>query len=143
MSDLVHAVNALVRAARILERAAEGMTLADYRVLAAVAGGEARAARLAERLAVGKPSISATVESLGRRGLLARETVPGDNRSLHLALTPAGEALLRTTEAAMAERLSAVLTAADDPDRLLTALGDLGAAIETTLATHARTAAGR
>src|SRR5262249_17877418 len=56
------AVQALARLSRLLERAAAPLSLADYRALAAILAGEERASRLAERLAVGKPSISATVD---------------------------------------------------------------------------------
>lgn len=134
MTDLPRAVNALARAARLLERAADGITLADYRVLSAVAAGEARASRLARRLAVGKPSISATVDSLVRRGLLSRTAVPGDNRCLHLALTAAGEMLLAAAEGAMSDRLAGVLTRCDDPEGVLAALASLGNGIEAELA---------
>lgn len=108
MND-VAAVRALVRVARILERAAGGLSLAHYRVLAAVAGGDEQASRVAERLALGKPAISASVDALCQRGLLERATTPGDHRAVTLRLTPAGEAALAEAETAMVARVEAVL----------------------------------
>ena len=43
--------------------------LAHYRFLALVAGGDERASRLAERLALGKPAVSAAVGALVAQGL--------------------------------------------------------------------------
>src|SRR6059058_1194066 len=66
------AVRVLARLSRLMERASGDLSLAHYRVLSAVADGDQRATRLAERLALGKPTISASVDALCRRGLLAR-----------------------------------------------------------------------
>ena len=57
-------VETLSRLARILERASGELSLSHYRVLAMVSAGDGRASRLAGRLALGKPAISAAVESL-------------------------------------------------------------------------------
>ena len=73
-------MRALARASRLLERATDELSLGHYRVLAAVAAGEERASRVASRLALGKPTVSATVESLCERGLVARARVAGDQR---------------------------------------------------------------
>ncbi|HET8602043.1 MAG TPA: MarR family winged helix-turn-helix transcriptional regulator [Segeticoccus sp.] len=126
----VAAVRSLARVARLLERAAGDLPLAQYRVLCAVAEGEERAARLAERLAVGKPTVSASVDALCKRGLLRRHTVPGDQRAVRLALTAQGDRALRDVETALAERLAAVVQHDDDPAGLLQALARLGPAIE-------------
>ena len=79
----------LARAARILERVSGELSLAHYRVLSAIAGGDERASRVAERLALGKPAVSAAVESLSQRGLIARSEVAGDQRAAALRLTDA------------------------------------------------------
>ncbi len=71
----VDAVRALARATRVLERASGELSLAHYRVLSAIASGEKRASRVAERLAIGKPTVSAAVEALAQRGLLLRSAV--------------------------------------------------------------------
>jgi DNA-binding MarR family transcriptional regulator len=130
ISAAVDAVRALVRAARVLERACEGLSLAHYRVLAAVAGGDERASRVAARLAVGKPTISAAVESLCGRGLLARFEVESDQRAVRLRLTDEGTALLGRAEAAMAARLEDVIGESADQNAVTTALVELGVFID-------------
>lgn len=138
----VDAVRALARASRVLERASGELTLAQYRVLAAVASGAERASRIAERLALGKPTISASVEALCRRGLLARSEVAGDQRAAALRLTPEGEVTLAQAEAAMAAQLVALCRRTDDADQVLDALVWLGSAVEEVMAErHARTTA--
>ena len=102
------AVRAVARLSRILERACGDLSMAHYRVLAAVSDGDERASRVARRLALGKPAISASVEALCRRGLLTRADA-ADQRAVTLRLTRSGHAALRTAETAMRERLDAVL----------------------------------
>jgi DNA-binding MarR family transcriptional regulator len=123
-------VRAIARMSRVLERACGDLSMAHYRVLAAVADGDERASRVARRLALGKPTISASVEALCRRGFLTREDVSGDQRAVTLRLTPAGEAALQTAETAMSERLAAVLTQTARPADTMTALCRLGAGID-------------
>src|ERR1700761_7040788 len=86
----VDAVRALARAARVLERASGQISLAQYRVLSAVAAGDERASRIAERLELGRPTISAAVATLCRHGLLVRDEVVADQRATDLRLTPSG-----------------------------------------------------
>jgi DNA-binding MarR family transcriptional regulator len=124
------AVDAVSRLARMLERSAAPLSLADFRVLSAIAAGEDRASRLAQRLAVGKPAISATVDSLAKRGLVARAKVDGDQRATALALTSEGDAQFARAKARLAERVRAVTAQTDDPGASIHALADLGDAIE-------------
>jgi DNA-binding MarR family transcriptional regulator len=124
-------VQAVARLSRLMERAAAPLSLADYRALAAIQSGEERASRLAERLAVGKPSISATVESLARRGLISRERVEGDQRAVALTVTPAGRATYEQAQERMAVRLQEVVARCADPAANLRALVGLGDALET------------
>jgi DNA-binding MarR family transcriptional regulator len=128
--DHVEAVRTVVRLSRTFERACGELHLAHYRVLAAVAEGERRASHVAERLALGKPAISASVDALCRRGLLIRKPSESDQRVLTLALTPAGERLLAQTEKAMLERLDAVLEHVADPRAAVAALAQLGGALD-------------
>src|SRR5688500_6981620 len=93
-ADLHRAARAIALAARKLEGATGDLTLAQYRVLALVAGGDERASLLAERLAVAKPTVTAVVDGLVERGFVSREAVEGDRRSLRLAITKAGRAAL-------------------------------------------------
>ena len=127
--DLSSAVRALALAARSLERAAGDLTLAQYRVLTFVAAGHERASIVAECLALAKPTVTATVDWLVERGLLTREAVVGDRRSVRLAVTRVGAAALRTAEKSMGERLERVLEHARDRRALLTALCDLDDAL--------------
>ncbi len=126
----VTAVRALARASRLLERASSDLSLAHYRVLAAVASGEQRASRVAARLALGRPAISAAVDSLGQRGLLDRVDVEGDGRGVALSVTAAGSQVLARTEAEMAGRLGDLVAHTEDPPRVLEALAWLGPAID-------------
>jgi DNA-binding MarR family transcriptional regulator len=126
----VDAVRALARAARVLERASGELSLAHYRVLSAIAAGDERASRVAERLALGKPAVSAAVESLRQRGLIVRSEVVGDQRAAALGLTDAGRALLNDVETDMLERFAELQKRTPDGEQLVESLVWLGAAIE-------------
>ena len=124
------AVRAVARLARLLERAAGELSLTHYRVLSMVDGGGERASHLANALALAKPTVTAAVDGLVERGFLAREPVPNDRRSVRIGLTDAGRKALREAEAAMAERLAAVLAETDDSRSTLHALATLGPALD-------------
>ncbi len=126
----MEAVRALARASRLLERASGELSLAHYRVLSAIAAGDERASRVAQRLALGKPAVSAAVESLRQRGLLTRSDVAGDHRAAALRLTDQGRALLDNVETDMISRIVALQDRTPDGERFLEALGWLGAAID-------------
>ena len=128
------AVLGAARLARVLDRASGELGLAHYRLLALVAGGDERASRLAERLALGKPAVSASVEALVARGLLTREVVTGDQRAIRLHLTVVGRELLEETTHAMADRLEELVSATDDPAATMRALVTLDDAIDRQLA---------
>jgi DNA-binding MarR family transcriptional regulator len=130
----VEAVRAVARLSRILERACGELGMAHYRVLAAIADGDERASRVARRLALGKPTISASVEALCRRGLLTREDVAGDQRAVTLRITSAGRRALDEAETAMSERLSAVLAHTARPADTKAALCRLGPGMDAYLA---------
>jgi DNA-binding MarR family transcriptional regulator len=130
-------VRALARASRVLERASGELSLAHYRVLSAVATGDERASRVAARLAIGKPTVSAAVDALVQRGFLVRSGVDGDHRVAALHLTPAGEALLSRVEAEMIRRIDDLCSRTPDPDQLLRSLIWLGAAIDDVQAQRA------
>jgi DNA-binding MarR family transcriptional regulator len=126
----VEAIRALARSLRLLERASGEVNLAHYRVLAAIASGDQRASRIATKLALGKPTISASVESLCKRGLLARAGVAGDQRAAALQLTSDGERWLSAVETAMAAWLDDVCAKTPNPGQTLRALVSMGEAIE-------------
>jgi len=129
-SNRVQAIRALARMARQLERSSGDLNLAHYRVLAAVADGDERASRVADRLALGKPTVSAAVESLTKRGLLSREDAADDRRAATLALTPSGKVALATVEEEMLGRLDDLCSRTPDPDAVLDALARLGEALD-------------
>jgi DNA-binding MarR family transcriptional regulator len=133
----IEAVRALARATRVLERASGELSLAHYRVLAAIASGDERASRVANRLAIGKPTVSAAVEALAQRGLLLRSTVDGDQRVAVLHLTPEGQAVLARVEAEMIRRIDELCARTPDPGRLMESLVWLGAAIDDSRAQRA------
>jgi DNA-binding MarR family transcriptional regulator len=135
--ELVDAVRALSRLSRILERASDELSSADYRVLAAISGGEARASRLAAGLLLGKPTISSTVESLSKRGLLVKSTVEGDNRAVELSLSAEGAELFARMEARMVRQLELLVDRTPNPTQVITDFGLLGVVIEESMARHA------
>ena len=138
-ADERKAVRNLARLARLLECATGGLSLTQYRVLAMVDDGGERATRLAQMLALAKPTVTAAVDGLVDRGLLEREPVPGDRRSLRIALTAAGTEALRDAEEAMADRLVVVLrTGTDDQATVLEALAGLAPAIDAVRAAAPR-----
>jgi len=129
--QMVRAGRALALAARAVEKAAVAcdLTLPQYRVLAMIAAGDERSSLLADRLAVAKPTITAVVDGLVDRGMVAREAVAGDRRSIRVALTPDGRSALRAAEIAMTEVLTRISGEAADPERLIAALCDLDDAL--------------
>ena len=129
-NELRQTVRALTRLTRLVERAAGEVGLAHYRVLSAIADGDERASRLAARLALGKPTISASVDALTRKGLITREGVPGDQRASSLRLTDAGRATLAAVESEMAAALRQISERAPEVRAALAALTVLGGAID-------------
>jgi DNA-binding MarR family transcriptional regulator len=132
--DRRQAIRALARMARQLERSSGDLNLAHYRVLAAVADGDERASRVADRLALGKPTVSAAVESLCKRGLLSRADAEEDRRAATLTLTPAGEEALAEVERGMLKRLDDLCARTPDPAQVLDSLARLGEALDEVAA---------
>lgn len=130
----VAAVRALARASRILERSTDELNLAHYRVLAAVAGGDELASRVAARLALGRPAVSSAVAALTQRGLLTRIGVAGDQRAAVLSLTPEGCSVLARSEQAMTARIADLAARTPDAARMLEALGWLNDAVDQVYA---------
>jgi DNA-binding MarR family transcriptional regulator len=139
-TDLRRAARALALTSRSLERSAaeNDLTLAQYRVLALVAGGDERSSLLANRLALAKPTISAVVDGLVDRGFVVREAIAGDRRSLRLGLTAAGNAALQSAERSMSEMLDHLVGFADDRDALIRALDALDDALTARMQARLR-----
>lgn len=101
------------RLSRVVERALEktGLTLPQYRLLGFLSRGPAAAARLAERLTVTRPTITAVVDGLVAQGLVTRSRTAPDRRQVDHALTADGEAALAAADEAVGARLAELLTA--------------------------------
>jgi DNA-binding MarR family transcriptional regulator len=133
-ANAVEAVRALARVSRVLERASGELNLAHYRVLSAIASGDERASRVAVRLALGKPAVSAAVDSLVQRGLVVRTGVTTDQRASDLSLTADGRAALEVAETAMVERINQLCGWTPDCARVQESLAWLGAALDEAVA---------
>jgi DNA-binding MarR family transcriptional regulator len=124
----------LARLARLLERACgeleSPLTLPQYRLLAMIGGGAERASQIAGRLALTKPTVSATIDTLVERGLISRTTADDDRRALRLGLTPEGTAELRIAEHTMRARLDDVFAHVERPDEVRRALLALASALD-------------
>ena len=111
---------------------AAGMTLAQFRILARLSERDYRAAELAAALEVGRPTLTATVDSLVRRGLVERlRDLPDDRRGVLLRLTPAGRTVQRALDARSMETVARLLADLGDTDRR--ALGDALTSLERAL----------
>ncbi|MHB1432367.1 MAG: MarR family winged helix-turn-helix transcriptional regulator [Streptosporangiaceae bacterium] len=132
----------IIRLFRAMERVDAGLTPQQYRMLKLVGDGGERSARLAERLAVAKPTLTATADGLVASGLLSRATEVADRRVVRLCLTPEGQAAVDRAEAAYADWLDALLAAAGEPGRPLRDLALLDAGLDLRwMARHGAAAA--
>jgi DNA-binding MarR family transcriptional regulator len=120
----------IMRLFRGLERVQAGLTPQQYRILKLAGAGGERSARLAERLAVAKPTLTATADGLVAAGFARRDTEPGDRRVVRLCLTPAGRAAIERADAAYCGWLDRLLGATTDADQVLGAFEILDSALE-------------
>jgi DNA-binding MarR family transcriptional regulator len=120
----------IMRLFRGLERVQAGLTPQQYRILKLAGAGGERSARLAERLAVAKPTLTATADGLVAAGFARRDTEPGDRRVVRLCLTPAGRAAIERADAAYCGWLDRLLGATTDADQILGAFELLDSALE-------------
>ncbi|HEX3453080.1 MAG TPA: MarR family transcriptional regulator [Gaiellaceae bacterium] len=97
-----------------MERACTDLTLPQYRLIALIARGDERASDVADQLALARPTVSATIDTLVERGLLERTAIDTDRRAVRLTITAEGARLMRATQDAMRARLDEVLDHADD-----------------------------
>lgn len=95
----MNAVRSIVRALRLNTRSIEsklGISLAQLFVLHQLADKPADSLNeLAERTATHQSSVSVVVRRLVERGLVTRVSSSTDRRRVQIALTPAGESMLR------------------------------------------------
>ena len=128
------AVRTLARLSRLLENAGTGLSLPQFRLLAMVAQGGERATALAGRLSLSKPTITAAVDGLVERGLVARQMVEGDRRAVRVEITAAGRKTLAEAEDRMAERIQPLINRCADPAAVLAALAQLEQALDAAAA---------
>jgi DNA-binding MarR family transcriptional regulator len=115
--------------ARVMERACTDLTLPQYRLIALIARGDERASDVADRLALARPTVSATIDTLVERGVLERTAIDSDRRAVRLTITPEGARLLRSAQDAMRARLDDLLAQVADPEQLDAALEQLSTAM--------------
>jgi DNA-binding MarR family transcriptional regulator len=128
--DPLGGVLTLMRLSRALERVDSGLSPQQYRILKLAGAGGERSARLAERLAVAKPTLTAIADSLVAAGLARREAEPGDRRVVRLHLTDAGTAAVTRADAAYGQWLGQVLELTGDSAAIRADLALIGAALE-------------
>jgi DNA-binding MarR family transcriptional regulator len=139
----VEALLTILRISRVLERIDAGVSPQQYRILKLIGEGGERSARLADRLAVAKPTLTATADSLVAAGLAFREAEPGDRRVVRLRLTEAGQAAVARADVAYAEWFGELLDDTGQRDTIVADLLRLDAAMtERRRLRAAATAAG-
>ncbi len=124
------AVMIVLRLFRALERVDSGLTPQQYRILKLAGSGGERSARLAERLAVAKPTLTATADGLVAAGYARRDAEAGDRRVVRLCLTAAGHEALDRADAAYGQWLDQVLAETGEPDLALHGLDALNQAMD-------------
>jgi DNA-binding MarR family transcriptional regulator len=95
-----------------------------------IGSGADRASHLAGQLALAKPTVSATVDTLVERGLVERTSSRDDRRVTTLTVTERGQHGLTTAEASMRARLDDVLARIDDPVAVSRALDALRSGLD-------------
>ena len=84
------------------------LSVSQYRILGLLGEGSAMSSSLAERLAVRPPSVTAVIDGLVGRGLVARTHSEDDRRRIALGLTSEGEAVLQAADRAVSDRLEQI-----------------------------------
>jgi DNA-binding MarR family transcriptional regulator len=131
-AEVTEAILVILRLNRGLDCVDAGLTPAQYRIMKLAGAGGERSTRLAQRLAVAKPTLTALADGLVAAGYASRTAEPGDRRVVRLTLTEAGQAALGRADAAYAAWLTGLLTATGEPATVLTALGQLDSALTET-----------
>lgn len=101
------------------------LSISQYRVLGLLDDGSAFSSWLADRLAVRPPSVTAVVDGLVGRGLVARSHAQDDRRRVSHELTSAGRRVLAEADAAVNGRLRAIADALPAEGDRAQALGGL------------------
>lgn len=133
----------LARLARQVEHALaeQDLSIQQYRLLAYLSHGDWAASLLADKLDVSKPSITALVDGLVKRGWVERRPCDGDRRRIDHVITKQGKAALAAGDRAVNDRLEALADHLPG-DALTEALRAL-AAVEEVLDANLREALAR
>jgi long-chain acyl-CoA synthetase len=94
------------------------LSLPQYRILALLDDGAAVASKLADHLAVSRPTVTAVVDGLVARGLVERSHHHQDRRRVGHALTPAGRRLLEMADRSVDARLREIAGYLGDAARM-------------------------
>lgn len=117
---------------RALERADSApLSMQQYRILALLADEGARASRLAQQLAVTKPTVTSLTDSLVERGLASRDAEAGDRRVVTVSITTEGRAAVTATGSALRAVLDDIVGRCADPAAVYAALDVLGHALDS------------
>jgi DNA-binding MarR family transcriptional regulator len=101
---------AVLVSARMAEAAeANGITPMQARMLSALIDGPRGMAELAQFLSIEKAALTGLVNRAEDRGLVARQAVPGNRRSMHVVATEAGAEASNAFYTELGERLEAVI----------------------------------
>ncbi|MEU7304929.1 MarR family transcriptional regulator [Streptomyces sp. NPDC007189] len=140
--DAMGAIGRVLRLSRLVSTQLKeyftqhGMETWEFDVLATLrrSGRPLTAKELAARVMIGSAALTNRIDRLVARGLVTREAVPEDRRSLHIALTDQGRELVDRTVEGHVRNQRAILSALDDSDAedfnrllrtLLVSLGDV------------------
>jgi DNA-binding MarR family transcriptional regulator len=135
------AVMILLRLFRALERVDSELTPQQYRILKLAGAGGERSAKLAERLAVAKPTLTAIADGLVAAGYARRDAEPGDRRVVRLCLTTSGRAAVDRADEAYGIWLDRLLSETGQPELVQQALGLLNQAMDELRSTGRAAAA--
>lgn len=115
-----------------------GLSLGQYRALGFLADEKtaAAASRLADKLAVSRPTITALVDGLVSKRWVERQVAEGDRRRVDHVLTPAGRKALARADRAVVARLGdlAGRLDVDERSRAIDGLALWGLALEAARA---------
>lgn len=142
---LARGVRGIAFLSRLFEQTCQGagLSLPQYRLLLYVRRGPQRAAELAARAAVKRPTLTALVDGLQQQGLLRRIPVEGDRRGVRLDLTAKGVQALDEAEGALTRQLASIAGEAEEAAGILDGLDALAAVLERELEERVRTELGR
>ncbi|WP_420561126.1 MarR family winged helix-turn-helix transcriptional regulator [Tepidicaulis sp.] len=129
---LILAARAVVFLFREFEQLARrhDITVPQYRFLMFLKRGPKRAGELAVEASIRKPTASALIADMERRGLIMREKDADDARSVKLRLTESGLAKHREFELELARFLPTLLYEGD-MEKILDALSELAYLLDT------------